>query len=186
MRVHEQSKPGTEATRSGWDTSLYRFSLYVFGERPTPGHWAEGAAYLQPWFLGDGCCQTLILDWCSSWQEQGRQWACPWMSVITFFKKQHVLMCGHCSSLPGRGGSPGGPGLLCATPCPLMGNGEEMGTCCWNGSFIHTVATESIDSARLKETALSEPCRIYVHAFPFALCYPVYWTVYVCCEPALL
>lgn len=25
MRVHEQSKPGTEATRSGWDTSLYRF-----------------------------------------------------------------------------------------------------------------------------------------------------------------
>lgn len=185
MRVRKQSKPGTEATRNGWDTRLYRFSLYAFRERPTPGHWEEGAAYLQRWFLGDGCCQTLIVDWCSSWQEQGRQWACPQMSVITYSKKQHALMCDHCSHLPGRGGSLGGPGLLCAARCPLTDNEEEMGTCCWNEIFIHTVATESIYSARLKTTAVLQPSRIYMHAFPFALCYPVHWTACVCCEPAL-
>ena len=190
MRVRvglcERSRPGTEATRSGWDTNLCRFSLHAFREQPVPGHWEEGAAYLQRWFLGDGCSQALIIDWCSSWQEQGGQRACLFMSVITYSIKQHVLTCGRCSHLLGRGGSLGDPGLLCAAKCPLMGNGEEMGTCCWNEIFIHVVATKSIDSVGLKKPALSQPSRIYMLTFSFALCCSLYWTVYICCEPALL
>lgn len=105
--------------------------------------------------------------------------------TVIIFERQ-VLTCGYCSHMQGRGGSLGSPGLLCAAGCPLMGSGEETGMCCWNEIFIRKVAKESIDSVGLKKTALSQPSRIYICAFPFAICCPSYWTVQVCYEPALL
>lgn len=127
-----------------------------------------------------------VFTWCVQGVTNPRHWEEGAAYLRWWFLERQVVMCGSCSHVQGRGGSLGSPGLLCAAECPLMGNGEETGMCCWNEIFIRKVAKESIDSAGLKKTALSQPSWIYMCAFAFAICYPGYWTVQVCYEPALL